>query len=321
MTTATEDLIKQLKRSSRSNAILVPRIEKFMRKPIEIEDDEDRQYLNDLILARSQPRKKNVYSPSMLANCIRQVYFHKTGKPKKPVERIESSGYFLDGNFRHFKWQFCMWKMHRAGIIQLVDVGSICLGAEIYVSNEKGDYGGTIDNIIYIPDIDFLITTDYKGMGGNPFARSVALGPTENYVVQSVGYAGLANEDLIDLLPKRIDAALILGENKNGMVRNRSVNSPLGLYEWQLKLSDYNFLVSKRLKKLRAHERSGQTPQPECTSTSRIMFKDCPFAGHCRGEIERIQQRNKKYRRKKGNPKVELGRSNESRAKRKNKRT
>lgn len=297
--TSTEDLLKQLKRSSKSKAILVPRIETFLQRPIDVDDDYDREFLARLIEARSKPRKKGVYSPSMLSSCVRQVYFTKTGVKGKRLPRPDSNAIFLDGNFRHFKWQFTMWKMHRAGIIQLVDVGSIALGSEIYVENERGDYGGTLDNLIYIPEIDFLSTVDWKGMNGNGFAGAVARGPGLNYVIQSVGYAGLANHDLVGLLPKKIENVLIIGENKNGAIRNRMVNSPLGLREWKINIEDYNHLVAARLKKLRAYERKRKTPPPECTSTRSMKFKDCPFSYICLGEVQAIERKNKKLRLKK----------------------
>lgn len=295
--TSTEDLVKQLKRASRSKAILVPKIEEFLQRPVDVEDDADREFLARLIEARSTPRRKGVYSPSMLANCLRQVYLLKNGQiPKKQLPRIEASGFFLDGNFRHFKWQFVIWKMHRAGIIQLIDTGSICLGTEIYVQNEKGDFGGTIDQLVYVPESGIAGTIDYKGMNGNSFANAIYKGPGIQYMLQSVGYAKLANS-VLDL-PHKIEAVFILGENKNGPVNTRRIKSPLGLMEWEIPVADYEFDVSQRLKKLRAFERRGELPPIECTSTKRYMFKDCPFAPFCRGEVEEVERKKHKAKRK-----------------------
>jgi hypothetical protein len=116
-----------------------------MRTPVEIDDDLDCEYLERLIRTRARPRTKNVFSPSGLSQCVRKVYFNKTNQKKFPVDRIQSSGYFLDGNFRHFKWQFVMWKMHRAGIIKLIgnENSPWSLGAEVWVGSKSGDYGGT----------------------------------------------------------------------------------------------------------------------------------------------------------------------------------
>lgn len=264
-----------------------------MKTPIEIEDKQDRKFLSDLIEARSQPRQNGVYSPSMLASCVRQVFFARTGVKKRGLHRIESSAIFLDGNFRHFKWQFLIWKMHRAGVIQLIDCNSICLGTEVYVQNLRGDFGGTIDNVVYIPSADLVSTLDWKGMNGNSFIRSVDKGPGLAYTVQSVGYAGLANFSLASLLPKPIESVFIIGENKNGAMRTRVVDAPVGLKEWKLDLTDYRPLVARRLKLLRSYERRKETPPPECISVRQMKFRDCPFSYVCRAEVEAIEKSKK----------------------------
>lgn len=312
MANATEELLKQLKRSKKSEGLIVPLIETFLERPVEVEDKLDRQFLASLIKARSAPRQAGIYSPSMLAACIRQVYFSKTGVKKAKLGRVESHAIFLDGNFRHFKWQFVLWKMHRAGIVKLIDAGTTCLGTEIFVSNEKGDFGGTIDTLVYLPKSDLVCTLDYKGMNGNSFLGAVGKGqPSMTYILQSVGYGGLANSFLANRLPKKIESVFIIGENKNGAVRTRAVNSPLGLQEWKFDLEDYRPLVSKRLKVLRSYERRGKVPPPECVSTRSRMFKDCAFSVICRGEVEQIEKQKKIKAvkiNKNGKPKVNFGR-------------
>lgn len=290
MATPVEELIKQLRKSKESGAILVPLIEEFLRKPCDVEDKLDRKYLRDLVKTRSRPRKVGVYSPSQLASCVRQVYFTKTGKERNKVTRIASSGYFLDGNFRHFKWQFVLWKMHRAGIIQLIGNEDWCLGTEIFVLNNKGDYGGTIDQLVYIPQIDWLGTVDYKGMNSNAFMSSVSKGPSVKYITQSVGYAMIANEDESLVLPKSIDEVVIIGENKNGPLNNRYSPSPLGLHEWRFNVNQHRQDVTRRLKKLRAHERKLIIPAVECKSTRSMQFMDCAFNKFCRVEIEKNER-------------------------------
>lgn len=287
MSTPTEQLIKQLKRSTKSKAILVPLIEDFCSNPVNIDDQKDIAFLNELMQARARKRKKGIYSPSMLASCVRQVYFIKTGKKQKPAKRIENSSYFLNGDFMHFKWQFVMWKMHRAGIIELI-------GSEIYVENDKTDYGGTIDSIVYIPKKDFLCTVDWKSMNGNSFMNSIDKGPGMRYALQSVGYGDLANNVSKQLeLPKKIETVLIIGENKNGPVVNRQSPSPMGLHEWRFELEQYRPLIAERLKRLRAHERRKEVPEPECVSTHRFMFKGCPFSYFCLDEVKQIEQQRK----------------------------
>jgi hypothetical protein len=301
-------LLRQLRRSKKSPGIIVPKIEQFMKRPVEIEDDEDRQFLANLIEARSIPRTRGVYSPSMLSNCLRQVYFVKTGVKYARIDRIESNGYFLDGNFRHFKWQFLIWKMHREGIFDLVDVGSVCIGTEIPVRNSRGDFRGTIDNLIYVPDFDIVTILDWKGMNGNSFNGSLANGPSKGYKTQSVGYARLANESLKIYDPAsfdpnyppetqksarrlKIEDIFIIGENKNGPVNTRLVKAPLALVEWRVNVKENSDSVIGRIKALRGFERRGETPPVECTTTRSYRFKDCPFAPICRAEIEASERR------------------------------
>jgi len=303
--TGTEELLHELRRSSRSTDLLVPLVEKFMKNMPDVEDDEDREFMNNLILARSQPRKKGVYSPSMLSSCVRQVYLTKTGEQKRDVGRISSNGYFVEGNFRHFKWQFIVWKMHRAGIVQLVDVGSICIGTEIYVHNNRGDYGGTIDNLIYIPGPDVIVTVDWKGMNSNNFYKAIAANyPQHKYAVQVAGYAGLANASLD--LSQKIEHAVVIYENKNGAVQTRLLKSPLGLKEYRVDIKKHRSEITSRLKTLRAAERRDEIPPVECVSTRRVMFKDCPFAPICRGEVEQLERKERKKKKIRKKPTVQF---------------
>lgn len=311
--TATDDLIRQLKRSSRSSDILVPKIEEFARRPIEISDKVDRAYLNTLVKARSRKRHQGIYSPSMLSSCVRHVYLYKTQEvEKRPIDRIEASSYFLNGNFMHFKWQFAVWKMHRKGILELIkvpEIASPARGAEIFVSNQTGDYGGTIDNLIWLPWEEEVVAVDWKSMNGNSFMYAIEKGPSVKYINQLVGYAMLANENWKELgLPKRIKRVLIIGENKNGPVMNRRSPSPMALHEWVFPLVDYRGAVSDRLKKLRYFERAQEEPPPECHNTKILQFKGCPFAWHCRSEVEAIERKDRKLKAedKKNNPKIKI---------------
>ncbi len=122
----------------------------------------------------------------------------------------------------HFKWQFVAWKMHRAGIIQLVGqrTDQDPLGAEVMVMNQKKDFGGSIDNIIYLPDEDYLFTLDWKSANANNFIRMVSDGQSLQYKIQSTAYASLANHDKTLSLPRAIDEVMIVSENKNGPVNN-----------------------------------------------------------------------------------------------------
>jgi len=297
--TATDDLIRQLKRSSASSDLLIPHIEQFARRPIEINDKKDREYLQLLIKARSRLRRPGLYSPSMLSNCLRQVYLVKTQEvARRPVDRIEASSYFLNGNFMHFKWQYVLWKMHRRGMLKLVDVpekASPAPGSEVFVCNSKEDYGGTIDNVVFLPWIQETVAVDWKSMNGNSFMAAISKGPPLRYINQLVGYAMLANELSEWLgLPSKIKRVIIVGENKNGPVMNKRSPSPMGLYEWVFEIEKYRRGVSDRLKKLRYYEREEEQPSVECHSTKILQFKGCPFAYHCRAEVEAVERRERK---------------------------
>jgi len=292
--THIEDLIKQIQRGAESGQLIVPKIEKFLQNPVAMEDKLDRAFMSQLFQARYRERMPGVFSPSMLASCTRQVFFYKTGKDGKKQKRIDSNGIFLDGDFRHFKWQFVLWKMHRAGIIQLLCPEHKPIGTEIFVLNESGNYGGTLDQIYWLPEEKMVVINDYKGMNGNNFASYTAKGISLRYTSQAVGYAILGNSVLSTILPKKIEKVIILGENKNGAVFNRKIKSPLGLYEWVLDVEQYHYAIAKRLKSLRSYEKRNEVPPPECISVTRMMFRDCPYNKHCRGEVEKIQAQLKK---------------------------
>jgi len=292
--TSTENLVRQIKQSRRTGTLLASKVENFLQESIEFESGDD-EYIAEIIRKRSIPRRTGIYSPSQLASCLRQTYFTKTGFKKKPSKRIERSGIFLDGHFRHLKWMLVVLRMHQAGIVELLPSNSVPLGAEVSVLNNKGDYGGTIDNLLYLPDEKLVCAVDWKGMNAPSYLRSRANGmPGISYITQIIGYALLANEDKSINLPSKVTDVLIIGENKNGPMQNRVDKSPLGLQEWRYSVEEYRTQISLRLKKLRAYERRQEVPQIECVSTSRLMFKDCPFAYYCRPEVEQAEKNREK---------------------------
>lgn len=323
-TTSTKDLVRQLNQSSlktKKGEILVPLVEDFYQNPVEVEDDEDIKFVEKVLKVRSLPRRKGIYSPSMLSECVRRVYFIKTEKPQRRARRVESHGYFADGNWRHLKWQFTLWKMHRAGIIQLIDrPAPYPPGTEIFTLSNRGDSGGTTDNLLYIPSIDWLGVVDWKGMNSTSFVSYVGAGhPPISYIAQSVDYALHLNEDQNIVLPRKIQNVLVIGENKNGAIRSRTVKSPLGLYEWHYQVEDFVQHIARRKKKLRTYEKRKEVPPPECISTSRRMFTDCPFSYFCRGEVERIEKlarKNGSLDKKSQKPKVKVHRDERKKPKR-----
>src|SRR3954447_18148289 len=105
-TSKTEKQIRHLRTRS---GILVPLIEDFMRKPVNIESTADVDFIRKLTV-KMQIREfnrsigdKSVYSPSALASCLRHVYLLRhaqgLGIERKPQPRMEANFYFLKGNF------------------------------------------------------------------------------------------------------------------------------------------------------------------------------------------------------------------------------
>src|SRR3954471_23062977 len=127
--------------------VLVPILEELLERECIPEDEEDFAFMDILIRARALPRKKGVFSPSMLGSCIRQAYFAKRGTEKHESISTQRNGYFLKGNFTHFQWQFAMWKAHRAGMLEIVTVEDPYLGkrlaVEVRVSDPENHVTGT----------------------------------------------------------------------------------------------------------------------------------------------------------------------------------
>src|SRR4051812_15273127 len=121
--TATE---KRILERRKARGIVVPLLEDVLERQLDVESEVDQMFMLDLMKARARKRESGVFSPSMLGSCMRQAYFAKTGQTRKPATSPRSNAYFLDGNFRHYKWQFVLWKAHRAGLL-------ILLGCEIRV--------------------------------------------------------------------------------------------------------------------------------------------------------------------------------------------
>ena len=107
---------KSILRKRERSGVLVPLLEELFQQSFDVEDEEDRKFLVDLLERRgAQRHERGHYSPSMLGNCIRATYFAKTGKKHSRVVDPRANGYFAQGNFMHLKWQFALWKLHRAG--------------------------------------------------------------------------------------------------------------------------------------------------------------------------------------------------------------
>ncbi len=242
----------------------------------------------NLMIARAREREKGVFSPSMLSSCTRQAYFAVIGQEKRRAKSPRTNGYFLDGDFRHYKWQFALWKAHRAGLL-------ILHGCEIRVFHPNGDFAGTIDAIVEIGGELYIV--DFKGMNVRSFQEHEKWGTKIGYKVQIVGYAEIVNKACAfesfmgEVLGVEIRTCLLVGENKGGPSQS---GSPLALHEDQLVVRQHRSKVKRRMHELRRHVTNEEIPAPDCTSTRTIQFQECPFAYFCRDEVAAAQKAREK---------------------------
>lgn len=290
MSTPTERRIVGKRRTLQTGAVLVPILEELLEKPVEIEDELDFRYMDMLVRARAVPRLGGVYSPSMLGDCIRKSYFSQKKEDRVPMMSPQTHGYFLHGNFIHLKWQFALWKAHRAKKITLAPVparGVLDFTGDgtrpaVEVRVKDGDFGGTIDAIIYIGRKKYIV--DFKGVNLIDFQRTVKRGVKVEYRRQLVGY-GMIAEKVLNL---DLAGCLLISECKAGPTGGRG--NPIALHETFVPIEDHRGDVERRLRTLRWFSAKEETPPPECVSTIHMGFQECPFSGHCREEVRTIQR-------------------------------
>jgi len=294
--TPTEKRIAQKRRAKESGALLVPILERLLEKPVEPEDDEDFRFLDMLVRVRAIPRAKGVFSPSMLGSCVRQAWFSKRGEKKHLAHSPQTNGYFLTGNFVHFKWQFAMWKAHRAGLLELVKVpaetrevvwdylpeGPYRWGVEVRVID--GDFGGTIDVLAKLARNDRPRVIDFKGINLIDFQRTVKKGAPVPYRRQIVGYSDIAER----VLGIELGNPLLVSECKAGPVSG--VGSPIALHETEVDRDKFRGDVKRRLKTLAWYDSRDELPEIECVSTRHMGFQECPFSRHCLEEVREAQR-------------------------------
>lgn len=281
--------MKLLQHKSKRTGVLVPLIEDFMLKPVNIETEDDVKFLTGLfsvMAEREQRRNKTpMFSPSSLASCLRQVYLlkhHKQlGIEKSVPLRREPNFYFLHGNFLHVKWQFVLYKMEKA--INDPQVFEI-LGLEVPIQSKRGDHGGTADVVASVYAEPYVI--DLKGLNVRTFGEITRGQNPPSYEVQLADYMVLWNSQRgINAPAFKINKALLLSENKGGP----DSKHPIALHESVIDLEDFKPEVKKRLDTLREYEAQKEIPPPECTSTGTFQFSGCPFAKFCKKEVQAIQ--------------------------------
>ena len=320
MPTPTERRIIQERNAKRSGAVLVPILEELLENECIPEDLEDFRFMDMLVKARALPRRKGVFSPSMLGSCIRQAYFAKRGVEKHGTNSPQTNGYFLKGNFIHFQWQFAMWKAHRAGLLELVTVPiehELEILRSMFLSGDEnhsdrdyviwadaldfygdgtrpalelrvvnGDFGGTIDVVPRIHSSIYVV--DFKGINMIDFQKTVRKGAKREYRKQIVGYAENLNESGF-IGEEKVEECLLVSENKAGPVSG--TRSPLALHETRVSVEEYQGEMRRRLKTLRWHDSRDELPPPACVSTLHMAFQECPFNRFCQDEVKQIQRR------------------------------
>lgn len=281
---------KAIKHQRKRKGILVPMIEDFLRKPVNIMP-EDLPFLNQLftVMADREVARKNgskVFSPSALSECLRRVYLQKhhdeLGIPALQSPSVSANFYFLNGNFLHAKWQFVLYKMDRT----LPDSVFKLLGVEVPLISKKGDHGGTLDVIALIHGVPYVI--DFKGLNVRTFSEITRGFVPEGYAVQVSDYIYLFRTGTdFDSKPElELRKGLLVIENKGGPMPA----FPAALHETVISLKQWKPEIKSRLEVLRAHEKEGTIPAPECESVNTFQFQGCPFAKFCRKEVKAIQK-------------------------------
>jgi len=282
------DLEKKLAHNKRiENGVLVPLFEQYHKEfHSDHWDSDDIDYLHDLMMRIAEREKLRelgpVFSPSGLGGCMRQTFLNKNHRkleiPRKLRKKIETHYYFENGSWLHLKIQVKLYKLHKAGELEL-------LGTEIGVAGKRGDNRGTLDAVfkrdrVFGVDIKGWNVRDFMGLarGDCPLAAQIQLA---NYVI-------LGNVDRNSL--PRIEAGIILAENKAGPV----AGFPAAVAEFEIPLEPMKAIVRSRLESLRSHEEAGTIPKAECQSTTQTDFKDCAFRDYCKEDVERNARRQKR---------------------------
>ena len=286
MPTRTEKLIRHQRRRK---GVLVPLLEDLFMSPVEVEDDEDVDFIADLLrkqLDRTKARNsKPLFSPSQMAECLRYVYLLKhhreLGIEKAKIVRVEPHFYFFNGNFLHLKWQFALHKLGR----KLPDDVFKLLGVEVPIVSKRGDHGGTVDALIAVYDEPFIV--DFKGLNVRAFGEITRGYVPPSYVLQIGDYGMLYNSQRGNQNGAKISRGLLVTESKGGPDTKHLV----ALHETQVEIATQLPEVRRRLEVLREHGEANSIPEIECTGTGTIQFQGCPFRKFCKDEVAEAQRR------------------------------
>jgi hypothetical protein len=293
---AKTKLEKEISRRSKRTGKLVPLLEDLFTRPVEIESEEDIEWIEQLLrrmLARGQDRENRpLYSPSQLSECLRYVYLLKHRK-ELGLQRVGSRSasahyYFFTGNFLHLKWQFALRKLEQAinnpAIFQLH-------GVEVPIISKRKDHGGTVDGLVSIYEEPMIV--DFKGINVRAFQEITRGNVPATYTLQLTDY-GMLHNAASKNGDAKISRALLVSENKGGALPKL----PIALQETEIQIETHLPEVRSRLKELRTYAEEKEIPPPECRSTGTVQFKACPFRKFCKEEVKQIERRDKRAARK-----------------------
>jgi len=289
-------LEQRIRHEERRKGILVPLLEDLFTRQVEIESEEDIEFISNLLrmqMIRQQDRVDwPVFSPSQMAECLRYVYLLKNHKrleiPRLASVRIEPNYYFFNGNWLHLKWQFALYKLHKrigdSNIFHLI-------ACEVPIVSKHKDHGGTVDGLVLIQNEPVIV--DFKGLNVRTFGEITRGYIPAQYVIQLADYGMLYNSLKTVSSGNKITRALLVTENKGGP----DPKHPIALHETEISIQTHLPEVRSRLEELRKHASEETLPAPECTSTGTYQFQGCPFRGFCKEEVKRIERKRKRAER------------------------
>lgn len=281
--------MKLIKHKQSRKGILVPLLEDLFQKPVEIESEQDVEWITALLrtMVERQQRRTSapVFSPSQLSECLRYVYLLKHHKALEITRagnvRVEPNFYFFNGNFLHIKWQFALYKLDQ----KLPDEVFKLIGVEVPIISKRGDHGGTVDALVLIYGVLYIV--DFKGLNVRAFGEITRGTIPPSYAVQLADYGMLFNSQKKN--NGKISHGLLVSENKGGP----TPKSLIALQETSIEIATHLPEVRERLEVLRKHGEENSIPPPECISTTTLQFQACPFRKFCREEVKEIaRQRN-----------------------------
>lgn len=283
---------KMIRHKRRREGILVPLLEDLFQRPVEIESDDDVDWITDVLrrMVERQNARTNapLFSPSQLAECLRYVYLlkhHKElGISRITSSRVEPHFYFFNGNFLHLKWQFALYKLEK-----YVDDPAIFTlhGVEVPIISKHGDHGGTVDALCSVNGEPTI--PDFKGLNVRTFSEITRGFIPPQYASQLSNYSMLYNASLRGNGNRpKISKAILVSENKGGPDPKHLI----ALHETEIEIETHLPEVRRRLKELREHGKENSIPAPECQTTGSVQFLGCPFRKFCKSEVQEIQRQN-----------------------------